>query len=156
MPCSTQWGKSHWVKETFWLTGLILHRVVQRQLYLMENGIPQYVQNQATGDMEVINAPLTREEAYDMARKEFYAIRHQEDIERRVAAEEARMVGAYFGKSKLEVGMELENQTFEQWREWAVAENARLNAASQSAYANFNQAVVPGEVDEEAALLEAA
>lgn len=134
--------------------------VVQRQLWLMENGTQQYVQNEATGDMEVINTPLTKEQAYDMVRKEFYAIRHQEDIERRIAAEEARMVGAYFGKSRLEVSMELENKTFEDWRTWAETENSRLNAASQSAYANFNEAtgedVPPVEVDADVAILETA
>lgn len=111
----------------------------------MENGIPQYAQNQATGDMELISSPITREQAYDMVRKEFYAIRQQEDIERRIAAEEARMVGAYFGKSRLEISMELENKTFEDWRTWAENENAKMNAASQSAYANFAEAKATDE-----------
>lgn len=126
----------------------------------MENGLTQYVENQATGDMEPIQTPLTREQAYDMVRKEFYAIRQQEDIERRIAAEEARMVGAYFGKSRLEVGMELENKTFEEWRTWAETENARQNAASQSAYANFDEAKVPelliDEADEDVAIVDTA
>lgn len=136
------------------------HRVVQRQLWLMENGVTQYVENQATGDMEPIKVPLTKEQAYDMVRKELYAIRQQEDIERRIASEEARYVGAYFGKSRLEVGMELEDKTFEEWRTWAQAENAKQNAASQSAYANFDEAKVPevpmDEIDEDAAILETA
>lgn len=133
------------------------HRVVQRQLWLMENGVTQYIENQATGDMEPIKVPVTKEQAYDMVRKEFYAIRQQEDIERRIASEEARYVGAYFGKSRLEVGMELEDKTFEEWRTWAQAENAKQNAASQSAYANFDEAKVPevaidlDEVDEDVA-----
>lgn len=95
---------------------------------------------------------VSREQAYDIVRKEFYAIRQQQDIERRVAAEEARMVGAYFGKSRLEVGMELENKTFEEWRTWAQNENAKITAASQSAYANYDEAQVPDappEADEE-------
>lgn len=126
----------------------------------MENGVTQYIENQATGDMEPIKVPVTKEQAYDMVRKEFYAIRQQEDIERRIASEEARYVGAYFGKSRLEVGMELEDKTFEEWRTWAQAENARQNAASQSAYANFDEAKVPevaidiGEVDEDVAIVE--
>lgn len=115
----------------------------------MENGLPQYIQNEATGDMEVISTPVTKEQAYDMVRKEFYAIRQQEEIERRVASEEARMVGAYFGKSRLEVSMELENKIFEQWRTWAEDENAKLTAASQSAYANYDQAEVPAVLLEE-------
>lgn len=125
----------------------------------MQNGTQQYVQNQATGDMEVISTPLTKEQAYDIARKEFYAIRHGEDIERRIAAEEARMVGAYFGKSRLEVSMELENKTFEEWRTWAQTENTKLNAVSQAAYSNFNEATaaeLPLEEDDEVALLDTA
>ncbi|CAN8104192.1 unnamed protein product [Discula destructiva] len=114
--------------------------VVQRQLWLMENGLPQYVENEATGDRELIHKPVTREQAYDMVRKEFYAIRQQQEITRRVAAEEARMVGAYFGKSRLEVGMELEGKTFDRWKAWAQEENAKLSADRASAYANFNSA----------------
>lgn len=65
---------------------------------------------------------MTSSKAYDKARQEFYAIRHQEDIERRVAKEEALATGAYFGKSMLEVGMELEDKVYESWKEWATQE----------------------------------
>lgn len=104
----------------------------------MENGLPEYVQNEATGELEVIHTPQTKEQAYDIARKEFYLIRQQEDIERRIAQEEARMVGAYFGKSRLEVSMELEDKTFESWKKWAEGETAQLEAQKASAYANFS------------------
>lgn len=104
----------------------------------MENGTTEEVKNEATGGMEVIHVPLNREQAYDKARKEFYAIRQKQQIQRRIAAEEARMVGAYFGKSRLEVGMELEDKVFEDWREWAISENAKLTADRASAYANYN------------------
>lgn len=83
--------------------------VVQRQLYLL-NTVPD----------------ITKQEAYDIARKEFYKLRHQEDIERRVAQEEARATGAYFAPSLLEVGMELENQEYERWKEWSEQESALL------------------------------
>ena len=59
------------------------------------------------------NGGMTRAEAYDKARKEFYALRQEEEVERRVAREEALWVGAYFGKSVLEVSNELEDKTYE-------------------------------------------
>lgn len=65
---------------------------------------------------------MTKSAAYDIARREFYRLRLQEDIERRVAAEEAEATGATFGPSLLEVGMELENQEYERWKAWAKME----------------------------------
>lgn len=106
----------------------------------MENGVPRYITNEATGDMEMVHVPVTREQAYDMVRKEFYAIRHQQDIQRRVAAEEAHMVGAYFGKSKLEVGMQLEGETYDKFRAWAESQNEQINVDRASAYADYSSA----------------
>ena len=68
----------------------------------------------------------TKQAAYDMARQEFYSQRLQEDIERRVAREEAQSTGAYFGKSTLKVGMELEDQKYEEFKVWAMKENEEL------------------------------
>ena len=62
---------------------------------------------------------ITPLQAYDQARREFYELRLQQDVERRVAKEEALATGAYFGKSTLQVGMELEDRAFERWKEWA-------------------------------------
>lgn len=62
---------------------------------------------------------LSKPLAYDTARREFYFHRHREDIRRRVAKEEALHVGAYFGKGPLEIGMELEDRTWENWKRWA-------------------------------------
>ncbi|KAJ5907769.1 37S ribosomal protein S25 [Penicillium taxi] len=76
--------------------------VVQRQLWLLNNV-----------------TDMTKSAAYDIARREFYKLRLQEDIERRVAAEEAEATGANFGPSYLEIGMELENQQHEKWKDWA-------------------------------------
>ncbi|KAL1883946.1 mitochondrial ribosomal small subunit component [Diaporthe australafricana] len=104
--------------------------VVQRQLWLMENG-----------------KGMSKEQAYDVARKELYDIRQQQDIERRVAQEEARMVGAYFGKSRSEVSMELENAVYEKWKKWAVGEAQKLQDERESAYANFGDTT---EVEDEA------
>ncbi|POS79943.1 mitochondrial 37S ribosomal protein S25 [Diaporthe helianthi] len=94
--------------------------VVQRQLWLMEN-----------------HEGITKEEAYDIARKELYDIRQHQDITRRIAQEEARMVGAYFGKSRLEVSMELENAVYEKWKAWAEGEAQKIEAERENAYANF-------------------
>lgn len=64
----------------------------------------------------------TKAGAYDKARKEFYDVRHTQDIERRVAREEALWTGAEFGPSPLDIGMQLEDQKYEEWREWAAKE----------------------------------
>ncbi|KAE8144842.1 37S ribosomal protein S25, mitochondrial [Aspergillus avenaceus] len=80
--------------------------VVQRQLWLLNN-VPD----------------MTKSAAYDIARREFYRLRLQEDIERRVAAEEAEATGATFGPTRLEIGMELENQEYERWKTWAKTES---------------------------------
>jgi len=73
------------------------------------------------------NVPnITNAEAYDQARREFYRLRLREDVERRVAKEEAESTGAYFGKSMLEVGTELENKEYDRWLGWAEGEVNRL------------------------------
>ncbi|KAB8239805.1 mitochondrial ribosomal small subunit component [Aspergillus alliaceus] len=79
--------------------------VVQRQLWLLNN-VPD----------------MTKSAAYDIARREFYRLRLQEDIERRVAAEEAEATGATFGPTRLEIGMNLENQEYDRWKVWAKSE----------------------------------
>ena len=84
--------------------GLARISVVQRQLWLLNN-VPD----------------ISKSAAYDIARREFYRLRLQEDIERRVAAEEAQATGATFGPSILEIGMELENRQYNRWKEWATA-----------------------------------
>ncbi|KAL2809956.1 37S ribosomal protein S25, mitochondrial [Aspergillus granulosus] len=93
--------------------------VVQRQLWLLNN-VPD----------------ITKSAAYDIARQEFYRLRLQEDIERRVAAEEAEATGATFGPSAMEWGMKFEDQQFEVWKEWAKAEaQALANRNSANAMA---------------------
>ena len=82
-----------------------IYSVVQRQLWLRHH---------VKG--------ITPAQAYDQARKEFYDLRLQEDVERRIAKEEAISTGAYFGKSALEIGMELEDKEYENWKEWASKE----------------------------------
>ena len=53
----------------------------------------------------------------------FYDLRLQEEVEQRVAKEDALATGAYFGKSALQIGMELENEEWERWKEWAAKEH---------------------------------
>ncbi|KAK1962317.1 37S ribosomal protein Rsm25 [Colletotrichum eremochloae] len=118
-----------------WAKGLRQHgqpltgeSVVQRQLWLMHN------------------ANLTRNQAYDVARKEFYALRQEEEIEKRVAREEARHVGAYFGKSRLQISMDLEDKEFETWKSWASQRTTVIQQSQNANYANFGE-----EADAEAA-----
>ncbi len=63
---------------------------------------------------------LSKAVAYDQARREFYAHRHLSEIRARIAKEEAQHVGAYFGKGPLEIGMDLEDKTWEKWKQWAT------------------------------------
>lgn len=103
----------------------------------MENGFPQTVENPDTKEVTVYMTPLNKEQAYDMARKEFYTIRQQEQITKRIAIEEARMVGGYFGKNRLEVGMELEDRMYDIWKNWAEKQLTKAEAERGSAYQSF-------------------
>lgn len=96
------------------------------------------IKNPATGETETIYEPISKEAAYDIVRKEFYTLRQREEIERRIAAEEATHVGAYFGKSRLEIGMELEAKTWDKWKSWAMAENAKAMSDRASQYTNYS------------------
>ncbi|GAB7346578.1 hypothetical protein MBLNU457_5766t1 [Dothideomycetes sp. NU457] len=100
--------------------------VVQRQRWLMAN------------------ESLSKAEAYDKARKEFYDLRHTEDIERRVAKEEAMYVGAVFAKGPLEIGMELEDKAWDHWREWAKKEVEASRQMAATAYTGLeNEDAMP-------------
>jgi small subunit ribosomal protein S23 len=110
------------------------------------------------------NVPdISKTAAYDIARREFYKLRLQEDIQRRVAAEEAEATGANFGPSYLEIGMDLENQQYEKWKAWAKTEaqifdqkNAALSGAPEIAEAEAEpdsfavEAEVAGPVEQQA------
>ena len=98
---------------------------------------------------------ITKAEAYDQARHEFYERRLQEDVERRVAKEEALATGAYFGKSTLQVGMELEDRMFERWKEWAVketTEQAQKEAAAYTSVSNEDMVISGDDSETEAAM----
>ncbi|KAK6499186.1 mitochondrial ribosomal small subunit component [Arthrobotrys conoides] len=100
--------------------------VIQRQMWLMEEE----------------NGNLSQSAAYDLARKEFYRLRMRSDIERRIAAEEARSVGAFFGKTHLQVGLELEEKALLAWKVKAQEAVARRQQRIE-AMAN------PGSIDTE-------
>ncbi|KAJ5320320.1 hypothetical protein N7508_000603 [Penicillium antarcticum] len=76
--------------------------VVQRQLWLLNN-VPD----------------ISKSTAYDIARREFYRLRLKEDIQRRVAAEEAAAYGAEFGPSYMDIGMQQESEQYDKWVAWA-------------------------------------
>ncbi len=90
---------------------------------------------------------MTKAQAYDDARREFYRLRHEEEVERRIAQEEARMVGAYFGKNTLQFGVDLENKSHEDWKQYALGQITRLEALRSEAYISFGEE----EVEEQAA-----
>ena len=121
------------------MLSLTFYSVVQRQRWLMDN-VPD----------------MTLAKAYDQARREFYHVRHEEDVERRVAREEALSTGAYFGKSQLEIGMELEDNVYEQWKAWALKETM-ANQARVAAITGLDEestAVTAEDPAVEAALVE--
>ena len=91
---------------------------------------------------------MNKVQAYDIARKEFYDLRMQEDIERRIASEEALSVGAKFGKSYIEIGIELENAALEQWKKKALA-LLQLKRGRQAAFsgASAEEGDTPAAVD---------
>ncbi|KAI4095196.1 MAG: hypothetical protein LQ348_004649 [Seirophora lacunosa] len=126
--------------------------VVQRQMFLLHG-------NPEEGHMP--DPDMTPAKAYDQARKEFYEVRLQQDIERRVAKEEALATGAYFGKSTLQIGMELEDKAYEEWKAWAsneVMEQEQKRAAMYTGIGS-DAASVPEadpQVDPEPEELEAA
>ena len=92
---------------------------------------------------------MTRPEAYDTARKEFYHLRLQQDIERRVAREEALATGAQFGKSVNEIATKLEDQEFERWKKWATKESEGLKQKQAAMYTGFDNDEMALDTDSE-------
>jgi small subunit ribosomal protein S23 len=83
------------------------------------------------------NEKMSKRKAYDTVRREFYRLRQQEEVEKRIAIEEARYVGAYFGKTRLDIGMQLEDQEYENWKIWAGKETANREARASSDIETF-------------------
>ncbi len=106
------------------------HSVVQRQLWLRQN-----------------EPGVSKAEAYDQARKEFYDLRLQEDTERRVAREEALATGGYFGKSAMDIGMELEDKEYERWKAWAEKQVELANQRQAAMYTGFDSAETEPDIE---------
>ena len=107
--------------------------VVQRQLYLMNNPLKPSSHEHPSG-VPLDTRPLSRDDAYDQARRELYYFRLQEDLERRVGREEAEYMGAYFGMTNLEIGMQLEDEQYEKWKEdsYKAMEAQRLRSGARA------------------------
>lgn len=97
---------------------------------------------------------LSKQSAYDQARKEFYKIRLYEDIERRVAKEEALAVGAYFGPGPNAISMGIEDGVYEDWKRWAYEETQRLEQLASSGYSSTEDVDVSPSAEEQSAALE--
>lgn len=121
-------------KQTYRISN-ILRSVIQRQLWLLHNG----------------GEGMTSQKAYDQARREFYEVRHEEDVERRVSREEALATGAYFGKSRIDVGMELEDKMYASWKDWASKEISVLQTQRAAAYTGIDPEADPLPVAPESA-----
>ena len=75
---------------------------IQRQLHLLQT-VPD----------------ITTEQAYDLARREFYALRRAEAVKKRIAREEAMHMGATPERGVLEWGMEVEDNAYNDWERYA-------------------------------------
>ncbi|KAK9473843.1 mitochondrial 37S ribosomal protein mS23 [Dipodascopsis tothii] len=74
------------------------------------------------------NEQLTTDAAYTKARYEFYRLRMRQEIEDRVAEEEAAMFGAVFFPRQLDVGIKLEDAQLASWREQALEATRLLDS----------------------------
>ncbi|KAI9706251.1 MAG: mitochondrial ribosomal small subunit component [Bogoriella megaspora] len=106
--------------------------------------------------VQVYDFPLSHAQAYDLARKEFYDVRFRQDIERRVAAEEAQSTGGWSGPGPNEIAMKLEDLKFDDWREWAAKEVQRTKQQEGSLITSLDdEEVVPSHGELEAGIEEA-
>lgn len=85
---------------------------------------------------------MTKTKAYDIARREFYRLRLRQEIEQRVAAEEAEATGAVFGPRMLDVSMGLEDKVFEDWKAWAKTQ-AQVLDQKAAAFVGAPEAALP-------------
>lgn len=129
-------------KDADWSTGLVQpgiplsgECVVQRQLWLLEN-VPD----------------ITVPQAYDTARKEFYTLRRRQELGDRIAAEEARHMGAQFGKSAIQISMGIESEMYNDWEAWSrqqLVEQMSRNAAFEGTVASAEDAVLKETAEQE-------
>lgn len=93
---------------------------------------------------------MTKPQAYDIARREFYQLRLKEEIAQRVAAEEAEAYGANFGPRMLEVGRKLEDDVYEGWKAWAKTQ-AQVLDQKNAAFVGAPEAALPREDKDDSA-----
>jgi small subunit ribosomal protein S23 len=119
---------------------------VQRQQWLIED---EYRRTGRTPeDTPHEQRQAIEERAYDRARKEFYALRLREDVEREVAREEALHFGAHFRPSENERSLAHEDQAYDFWREWARATVQRQrNLAAGKGTHDFSEEETAVEAD---------
>lgn len=100
---------------------------MQRQLWLLNN-VPD----------------MSKTAAYDIARREFYRLRLRQEIEQRVAAEEAEATGAVFGPRMLDVSMGLEDKVYEEWKSWAKTQ-AQVLDQKNAAFVGAPEVALPAD-----------
>ncbi|KIV99288.1 uncharacterized protein PV09_09056 [Verruconis gallopava] len=122
--------------------------VVQRQLYLKQHGYRSEESAEAQ--------PVSHYRAYDIARHEFYKHRHFEDVERRIAKEEALHTGAYFNLGPNAIAEPLEDAEFEKWKQWATERANQIKNARVAGYSGAEIDADDGESPEAARLSELA
>jgi small subunit ribosomal protein S23 len=108
-------------------------------MWLMEN------EKSTLGDTS--DSVSLQELAYDKARKEFYQLRLDQDIERQVAKEEALHYDAYFDVGEIDRSVIKESAAFEDWKVWAKTEVEKDRQLQSGAAAG--EATEPEEEEEE-------
>ena len=103
-----------------------MDRVIQHQQHLLTHGYQPTPTSPPRS--------LTKSQAYDLARRQLYTHRHFEDIERRIAREEALHTGAYFQPGPNALAAPLEDAKFDAWREWAARRVASLSNMRMAGY----------------------
>lgn len=106
--------------------------VVQRTLYLLKHEAETYPQTNWVA-------------AYDQARNEFYRLRMREEVQLKVAAEEARMFGAVFGQSYIDFGVEQEQAVIDEWMVEATEASKAKRANVSTPVSDEDGADVPNE-----------
>lgn len=124
-------GSSNWSSMRQLGKPLDGESVVQRTLYLLHNG-------------EYKELP----QAYERARREFYALRMQEEQEQQVAAEEAAMYGTCFHDSAIMHGLRREQRVIDQWKEQVIRETESLAARQAQPAEAWEPEIVDQEVEE--------
>jgi hypothetical protein len=131
-----------------------LNSITQRQSEIIKEYSKFIIECQRLVANEV-DAKTVEELAYDQARKEFYQIRLEQDVERQVAREEALHYGSYFETSANEKSLKFEDDAFEDWKTWALQDIEAFKHKNASMFSGGGAGIDP-EDEETAPVLEAA